>query len=42
MGGTTCEAHPLCESLEHYFDITNFGVDQIASHSLSITTLVAS
>ena len=31
MGGLTCEAHLLCRSPEHYFDITNFGFDQIAS-----------
>ena len=32
---------PLCERPEHYFDITNFDFDQIVSHNLSVTILVA-
>ena len=41
MEGPTFGAHPLCESLEHYFDITNFGFDQIVNHNHNVTTLVA-
>ena len=41
MEGPMLEAHPLCESSEHYFDITNFGFDQIANRSHSFTTLAA-